>query len=261
MTLSIEALKDDLFATRRILCVQPHYDDNDLGAGGLLATLADRGCDVIYLTVTDDLMGVLDATLSAEQAKQNLRVEQIQAGNWIGVRQHFWLDYPDAGDYSYYTLRQDVVRFIRCSCPDYLLTCDPWLPYEAHRDHIQTGLAVAEAAIMYNLPRLKTEEKVDVVYLPYPLKGVVFTFTPHPNILVEVTQTYQQKLQAIRCYQSQFTPQDMEDIINFLESNERQNPGNDPAVYAESFRVISPQQLHLHTKGILSIIPGKGSQA
>ena len=251
MTSSFESPKDKLLVAKRILCVQPHYDDNDLGAGALLAMLADRGCELIYLTVTDDLMGVLDVTLSPDQAKKQLRNEQIQAGHWIGVREHFWLDYPDAGEYPYYSLRREVIRFIRWLKPDYLLTCDPWLPYEAHRDHIQTGMAVAEAAILYNLPRLKTEGKIDGIYQPYPLQGVIFTFTHQPNVIVDVTQTYQRKLQAIRCYQSQFTTPDMEAMICFLENNERQNPEDTPAVYAESFRVMSPQQLHINTKGII----------
>ena len=29
--------KPDLFQARRILCIQPHYDDNDIAAGGTLA--------------------------------------------------------------------------------------------------------------------------------------------------------------------------------------------------------------------------------
>ena len=30
----------DLSGARRLLCIQPHYDDNDLGAGGTIAALA-----------------------------------------------------------------------------------------------------------------------------------------------------------------------------------------------------------------------------
>ena len=37
----------------RVLCVQPHYDDNDLGAGGSIAVLHDSGIEVHYLTVAE----------------------------------------------------------------------------------------------------------------------------------------------------------------------------------------------------------------
>ena len=52
--------KPDLLTARVILAVQPHYDDNDIGAGGTLAALAASGVEVYYLTVTNDLVGVID---------------------------------------------------------------------------------------------------------------------------------------------------------------------------------------------------------
>lgn len=214
----------------------------------MLALSADQGCEIIYLTVTDDLMGVLDTTLPPNQIKQVLRKEQQQAGRIIGVHQHYWLDYPDAGEYSYYQLRREIIRFIRWLQPDFLLTCDPWLPYEAHRDHILTGLAVAEAVLMYNLPRIKTDENIDRTYKPYPLQGVIFTFTHQPNYRIDVTSTYNRKLQAIRCYQAQFTSQEMADMICFIESSDRQTPEGTPAVYVERFRVLRQQQLHINTR-------------
>ena len=78
----------DLSGARRLLCIQPHYDDNDLGAGGTIAALAEAGAHVCYLTVTDDLVGVLDTTLSDAEATRQLRAEQQQAGEAVGVAEH-----------------------------------------------------------------------------------------------------------------------------------------------------------------------------
>ncbi len=36
----------DLLTARNVLCVQPHYDDNDLGAGGTVARLKSLGATV-----------------------------------------------------------------------------------------------------------------------------------------------------------------------------------------------------------------------
>ena len=30
----------DIFSAKRILCIQPHYDDNDIAAAGILTQLA-----------------------------------------------------------------------------------------------------------------------------------------------------------------------------------------------------------------------------
>jgi N,N'-diacetylchitobiose non-reducing end deacetylase len=147
--------KPDPFKARRVLCIQPHYDDNDIGAGGTIAALVDAGVEVFYLTVTDDLMGVIDPNLTEEEAAALLRRDQAKAGDCIGVRGQFWLGYPDAGKYDYYDVRRDIIQHIRMLRPDFILTNDPFLPYEAHQDHAVTGKAASEAAILYGMMRLE----------------------------------------------------------------------------------------------------------
>jgi LmbE family N-acetylglucosaminyl deacetylase len=137
----------DLFSARRVLCIQPHYDDNDIAAAGTIARLRESGAEIIYLTVTDDLMGVVDDTLSDADAAALLRRDQFAAGKIIGVNQQFWLGYPDAGVYDYFAVRRDMLKVIRQVRPDFILAPDAWLTYEGHRDHIQTGLAATEAVM------------------------------------------------------------------------------------------------------------------
>ena len=103
----------DIYAAKRILAIQPHYDDNDIAAGGTLAVLAQRGAEIHYLTVTDDLVGVIDDSLSPEEAAAQLKTEQYQAGEIIGVKEHYWLGYPDAGKYDYFDLRRDLIKHLR----------------------------------------------------------------------------------------------------------------------------------------------------
>ena len=162
----------DLGRARRVLAVQPHYDDNDIAAGGTLAALADAGAELHYLTVTDDLVGVLDASLPDAEARALLRAEQERAGAEIGVAAHYWLDYPDAGDWSQHELRREVIRHVRMLRPDFLFSVDPWLPREAHGDHLKTGRAVAEAALLYRFPRLRTDPDVDDGYEPHDLSAL-----------------------------------------------------------------------------------------
>jgi len=115
----------ELRAARSILCVQPHYDDNDIGAGGTLAALADGGAAIHYVTVSDDLMGVLDATLADDAATWILRSEQVEAARYIGVHTQQWLGYPDAGTWDVVALRTQLIEAIRRHAPDFVFTCDP----------------------------------------------------------------------------------------------------------------------------------------
>ena len=38
--------RSEILQAERVLCVQPHYDDNDIAAGGTFALLADAGRDL-----------------------------------------------------------------------------------------------------------------------------------------------------------------------------------------------------------------------
>jgi N,N'-diacetylchitobiose non-reducing end deacetylase len=238
----------DLWAARRILCVQPHYDDNDIGGGGTLARLHDQGTEIIYLTVTDDLVGVVDPYLADEQAARQLKQEQRQAGAIIGVARHEWLGYPDAGDYNYFEMRRRVIAAIRRLRPDFLMTCDPWLPYEAHRDHVQTGLAVAEASYLHAMPRLKSDPEADRDYQPYPIQGVIFYFSHAPNAIVDIDAVYARKQQALACYQAQFASEDMERLLRSVEAEQRRVAQGEGYTHGEAFKVVRPDQLHIDTR-------------
>jgi LmbE family N-acetylglucosaminyl deacetylase len=238
--------RPDLSQARCVLAVQPHYDDNDIGAGGTLAQLHDLGAKIHYLTVTNDLVGVLDPSLPDEQASARLKAEQRQAAGIVGVDDLNWLGYPDAGEYSYFDLRRRVIRLIRLLRPDFLFTCDPWLPNEAHRDHILTGRAVAEAALLYNMPRLPSDPDVDGRYTPYELLGVVFYFTGAPNLLVDISSVQERKHRAIDCYQAQFTPESMAQLHAQLSAVEGLVAQSQPFAAGEPLKLLYPGELHVH---------------
>ena len=237
----------DLLSARRLLCVQPHYDDNDIVAGGTLALLHDRGAEVTYLTVTDDLVGIVDPHLPDEQALAQLKREQAAAGELIGVDRHIWLGFPDAGPLDYYNIRWQIIRQIRLLHPDFLVTCDPWLPYEAHRDHIMTGMAVAEASFLQSMPRFKTEAEVDRDYQPYALSGVAFYASQRPNTTIDISTTWERKRRAVACYQAQFTEEDMRRLLDQVEAEERVCAKGKTFSHAETFKLLRPDQLHLDT--------------
>ncbi len=235
----------DIFFAKRLLCVQPHYDDNDIAAGGTIALLKKAGAEIIYLTVTDDLMGVVDSSLSPEEAARALERDQLAAGSIIGVDRQISLGYPDAGDYDYFALRRDMLKYIRLLKPDVIFTPDPWLTYEAHRDHIQTGLAVAEAVIFLGLPKIASSDPaVDAAYAGHNLQGVAFYYTREPNQVIDVSSVWETKVAALRCYQAQFNPQGMEELLYALDMKSRQAAAGKPFERGEPLKALHPAALH-----------------
>ena len=235
----------DLYAAKRILCIQPHYDDNDIAAAGTLSTLHAAGAEIIYATVSDDLMGVQDDSLSPQDAAQTLQRDQAAAGKMIGVSQQFWLGYPDAGEYGYFAVRRDLLKIIRSVKPDFIFTVDPWLTYEAHRDHIQTGLAAAEAAILYSMTKIPSSDPaVDAAYEPHDLQGVAFYFTREPNVIFDITPVWEKKVAALREYHAQFNEAGLDELVMALEMKSRQAADGQSFAQGEPLKVLHPSALH-----------------
>jgi LmbE family N-acetylglucosaminyl deacetylase len=245
MTLETILPIPNIFDAERVLCIQPHYDDNDIAAGGTFAQLAKNGAEVIYLTVTDDLMGVIDASLSAEAATRALAQDHIAAGKIIGVKKQILLNYPDAGEYDYFALRRDLLKYIRMLQPDFVFTCDPWLTYEAHHDHIQTGLAAAEAVLFSSLLKIPSSDPaVDAAYKEHSIDGVAFYYSREPNQIVDITSTWEAKVAAVRSYATQIPSEAADQLVMALQFKSQQICARKDFQYGEPLKVLHPKALH-----------------
>ena len=234
-----------IFSARRVLCIQPHYDDNDIGAGGAIALLQQAGAEIHYLTVTDDLMGVVDHALSTQAAAQALSRDQLAAGKIMGVKEQICLDYPDAGEYNYFALRRDLLKAMRSLQPDLVLAPDPWLTYEGHRDHIQTGLAASEAVMFSGLTKIASSDPaVDAAYRGHAIHGIVYYYTREPNEIMDVTAVWERKLAAVRCYQTQFDAPNMQQLEMALDIKSRQVAAGKSFERGEPLKILHPSALH-----------------
>jgi len=235
----------DIFSAKRILCIQPHYDDNDIAAGGILTQLAKNGAELFYLTATNDLMGIVDTSLSDEEAANALKRDQFAAGKIVGVKEQSWCGYPDAGDYNYFDLRPDFLKHIRMFKPDFVFAPDAWLTYEGHRDHIQTGLAAAEAVMFAGLTKIASSDpEVDSGYEGHSIQGIALYFTREPNTIADVTSTWEEKIAAVKCYKAQFDPEGMEQLVFALDMKSQQVAQGQSFTRGEPLKVLHPRALH-----------------
>ncbi len=235
----------DIFSAKRILCIQPHYDDNDIAAAGILTQLAKNGAELFYLTATDDLMGVVDTSLSKEETAKVLKRDQFAAGKIVGVKEQFWCGYPDAGEYNYFDLRRDFLKYIRLLKPDFIFTPDAWLTYEGHRDHIQTGLAAAEAVMFSGLTKIASSDpEVDSAYEAHEIQGAALYFTREPNYIADITSTWEEKIATVKCYEAQFSPEGMEQLVFALDMKSQQVAQGQAFTRGEPLKVLHTSALH-----------------
>ena len=225
---------------QRVLAVQPHYDDNDIGCAGTMALLAQAGASVCYVTVTDDLAGVLDPDLPDDVARRQLRDEARAAGAIVGVTEYVDLDWPDAAGLDHVALRDQIIDLIRTWEPDLVVTVDPALPDEAHQDHRITAAAVSEAMILSGLPRVRRETG----HLARSVDRVAYYDTVTPTETIDTSSVQAQRHAALDCYRAQFTPDDLAALHTAMDRYERRN-ATDGATHGEVVRVVATSALHV----------------
>ncbi|TVR72727.1 MAG: PIG-L family deacetylase [Spirochaetaceae bacterium] len=228
-----------------ILCVQPHPDDTDIALGATIAMLAAGGADITYLSVTDDAAGLRgrDALLPYGERVELRRAEQQRAARTLGVNTVLELGFPDAGNWSEYDARERIVDVIRSVRPQVVLTVDPWLRWEAHGDHRKTGFAAAEAVLLHQFPAAGTSP----VDSSYSVEMIGFFFTDQPDTWIDASDFRHLKREALAAHQSQFTAQELEELVAADGHRGAIHGESIAAPWAEALRCMDPDALHINT--------------
>ncbi len=170
----------------------------------------------------------------AEKAAR--RAEAERSAKFLGVEELIWLDYPDGEVPAGQELVRRLVQVIRQEKPDAVLTVDPWLTYEAHSDHLHTGMAAAQACLFSSLPLFAT-------MAPHQVSMVAFYATSRPNTIINVDATWEEKLTAIKMHESQFAGV-WDQYAAYFDIKARELAQEHIFSYGEAFKVLTPQHLH-----------------
>lgn len=233
----------DIHEFKKILCVQPHPDDNEIGMGGLIGSLTSQGCRVDYLTVTDGALGDMGLIENPENLGEIRKKEAEKSGKILGVEQFFWFNYEDGSLQDIPKLAGEIAELLRKEQYDAVFAPDPWLMYEAHQDHVITGKAVAQAGINCSL---RTYPK-NTLTKPYEIKGIGFYFTGAPNTIIDVTDSFEQKFQAMKEHKSQLS-QEMLYLYNAYLTLQGQKLSNSTRI-SEGLKLLAPIHLHCFVDG------------
>jgi len=193
-------------AGERVMFVAAHPDDPDFLAGGTIARLARDGREVMYVIVTNGNKGSSEPGVTAEQLAPMRAEEQRRAAQVLGVTRVEFLGYEDGEVEDTRELRRDVARQIRRWRPDLIITLNPHRTYSNfpgwHRDHRITGRVVLDCVYPLARDRLAFPELLPE-YGPHNVREVYVIQWERPGLVLDVTDTMELKLEAIRCHKSQ----------------------------------------------------------
>ena len=232
----------DIMNCTRVLCIQPHPDDNEIGMGGIIAKLAQRGCEIHYLTVTNGDMGCAD--LPPEETAAVRREETVAAGRCLGASHFHFLDHGDGTLENVLPLSVEIASVIRKVQPQAIFAPDPWLNYECHLDHTVTGRAAANAFLMAGRAHFPDGGATQ----PCPLAAIGFYFTSKPNTVIDISGTFEKKFEAMALHRSQLDEQTLGLYRVWFGMMGRELAAGKGFPLGEGLKVLSPLHAHCFVK-------------
>ena len=190
----------------RVMVVAAHPDDPEFLAGGTVARLAKEGRELTYVIVTNGNKGSGDRSVTPEQLRPIREEEQRRAAQVLGVGRVEFLGYEDGELEDTRDLRRDITQQIRRWRPDLIITLNPHRTYNNfpgwHRDHRITGRVVLDCVYPLARDHLAFPE-LPREYEPHTVREVYLIQWEQPRLVIDITDTMDLKLEAIRCHVSQ----------------------------------------------------------
>lgn len=175
-----------------LLAFGAHPDDAEIGAGGILAKHAAAG----FRTAICDLT---QAELSSNGTVEVRQKEAKEAGEILGLSTRVCLSFPDRGLTGEEGQLEAIVRVIRRLRPRIVLA-----PYvkDRHPDHTACNRMVKEAVFNAGIRKKQVDD------LPaYRVEHLYYYFIneiDRVDLIVDIGSVYEQKMQALHAYASQF---------------------------------------------------------
>jgi bacillithiol biosynthesis deacetylase BshB1 len=176
-----------------LLAIAAHRDDVELTCAGTLIKAAKQGYTTAVIDLTQGELGSRgSADLRAAEASRAAEIMGLQARENLGL--------PDAGIVNDLATRETIARAIRRFKPQIVIA-----PAREgrHPDHHTTAQLVRDACFIAGLAKLAPDVPK---HRPRKLIHCV-SFREDfgkPTFVVDISEEFDQKMQSIRCFDSQF---------------------------------------------------------
>lgn len=206
-----------------ILCITAHPDDAEIGCGGTLAKHVAQGRSVGLVELTAGELG----TRGTPELR---RTEAEAARKVLGAAFRYDLGLQDGFFHADRESMMKVVTSIRRHRPRLVITN---AMRDRHPDHGRAGSLVSEACFLSGLRRIGTTHNGNEQEAHRPLT-VLHCVQDHwidPDLVVDISAHWETKLEALRCFRSQFhdpdsiepaSPMSRADIMQVFEGRARQ---------------------------------------
>jgi len=201
-----------------ILAFGAHPDDVELGCAGTLAKAIKNGKKV----------GIIDLTqgeLGTRGSKEIRAMETQKASDILGVLFRENVGFRDGFFVNDEAHQIEIIKRIRKYQPKIVLAN---AISDRHIDHAKGSKLVSDACFLAGLTKIETsfEGKLQQAFRPQVVYHYIQWESLQPDFVVNISDTIQQKIEAVMAYQSQFYDEKSTEPVtpiatkNFIDSIE-----------------------------------------
>lgn len=234
--------KNSFYVPESAMSIVAHPDDIEFSCVGTLARWAKAGARISYVLCTSGDVGIDSPGMTRERAAEIRETESREAARIAGASEVIFLREPDGLLQATLELRKRLVREIRRFKPEVVMTGDPTIvwagsDYINHPDHRAAALAALDATFpAAGQPNLFEEIALEGFLAHKPRKVYVNTWENTADLYVNIEETIDLKIAALRAHKSQMKDWDPENSIR--EWAAERGKGKEMA-YAEAYRVVT----------------------
>ena len=226
----------------RALVVFAHPDDAEFGTAGTVAAWTAARKQVSYVCVTDGAAGSNERGVVRAELARVREAEQRAACEVLGVRECAFLGIPDGHVEMTFDLRRALTRAVRRLRPEVLVAPDPtryWderRTYVNHTDHRAVGEACMAVVNPDSSTRPMFPELLDEGLEPWEIPYLwIPTYDSDADTFVDITETIETKIRALRCHASQIQDWPVDD---WIRERAKERAASQEFDYAEAFRTF-----------------------
>jgi LmbE family N-acetylglucosaminyl deacetylase len=218
-----------------VLVVTPHPDDAEFGVAGTVAKWTQKGKQVVYVVCTNGNKGTSNPDVKPHELAKIRQNEQRAAAEVLGVREVVFLENQDQELEDTPEFRKQIVRVIRRYRPETVVTADPYRRYIWHRDHRIAGQVTIDSVFPYARDHLAYPDLLEEGLQPHKVKQMLFWASENINYLSDITATFDLKLAALRCHESQVQMMNVSDLEDWLRKRCKDLAEGEDFELAEAF--------------------------
>ncbi len=204
-----------------LMAIMAHPDDIDFGAAGSIAKWCAEGWTVYYVLATSGDKGTHEGLTRQELAAMR-EEEQREAARVLGVKEVFFLGYPDGFLEATAELKGQIVRLLRKYKVDVVLTWDGFRRGFNHTDHRNIGIATRDAIYPAVRDHLYYEEHAAEGLDAHQVNELLLAGAEDPDYFVNISGFIEKKVDAILCHRSQVSTRNRDEMLKNMRERARQ---------------------------------------